>query len=207
MRLHAALFLTGALALAGTAPAQTRTVHADVSHTTGPHTTVPFRCVGAGRANEGLRADWQQQLAIVQRELGFDYIRMHGILHDDMGVYKEDKKGNPEINFQYVDALYDALLKMHIRPFVELSFMPSALASGTRTIFWWIGNVTPPKDSAKWSALIRAFVAHYRASPGELYPTCWEGCVMNRPIRRHRADRLWPPPANNDPGIDQAASG
>ena len=82
----------GALALVGVAPAQTRTVGADVSQTTGSHGSVPLRCIGAGRANEGLRADWQQQLAGVQREIGFDYIRMHGILHDDMGVYKEDSR-------------------------------------------------------------------------------------------------------------------
>ncbi|MGA3025461.1 MAG: glycoside hydrolase [Bryobacteraceae bacterium] len=185
MRLPVALFLMGVLALAGLSPAQTRTVRADVSHTIGPHTTVPFRCIGAGRANEGLRADWQQQLATVQRELGFDYIRMHGILHDDMGVYKEDKHGNPQFNFQYVDALYDALLKMHIRPFVELSFMPSALASGTRTIFWWKGNVTPPKDPANWSALIRAFVAHYRERYGADEIGKWYFEVWNEPDLRN----------------------
>ncbi len=25
-------------------------------------------------------------------------------------------------------------------------FMPEAFASGKQTIFWWKGNVTPPKD-------------------------------------------------------------
>jgi xylan 1,4-beta-xylosidase len=28
-------------------------------------------CIGARRANEGLRADWQQQLAIVEKECDF----------------------------------------------------------------------------------------------------------------------------------------
>ncbi len=181
MKLNSAFFLPGVLALSCLAGAQTRIVRADVAKTLGPHTTVPLRCIGAGRANEGLRADWQEQLATVQREIGFDYIRMHGILHDDMGVYKEDKNGKPEFNFQYVDALYDALLKMHIRPFVELSFMPSALASGTRTIFWWKGNVTPPKDPTKWAALIRAFVAHYRERYGEDEIKKWYFEVWNEP--------------------------
>ncbi len=53
--------------------------------------------VGAGRANEGLRADWQQQLATVQKEIGFKYLRFHGLLCDDMGVYTEDAQGNPSI--------------------------------------------------------------------------------------------------------------
>src|SRR5665647_2937911 len=66
-------------------------------------------CVGAGRANEGLRADWQQQLAYVRKECGFKYIRMHGLLTDDMAVYKEDDKGNPEYNYLYIDVLFDFL--------------------------------------------------------------------------------------------------
>jgi len=57
-------------------------------------------CVGAGRANEGLRADWQQQLRCAKEQLGFRYIRMHGILNDDMGVYFEDNQGNPIYNWQ-----------------------------------------------------------------------------------------------------------
>src|ERR1035441_4141520 len=96
-----------------------REVHADLSRVAGPHSQVPMRVVGAGRAEEGLRADWQEQLAIVQREIGFHYLRMHGLLNDEMGVYTEDRQGHPQINFQYGDSLYDALLKMHIRPFVK----------------------------------------------------------------------------------------
>ena len=78
------------------------------------------QCVGAGRANEGLRADWQQQLAFVKKECDFKYIRMHGLLSDDMAVYTEDGKGNPQYNYMYVDALYDYLLSIWIKQFVEL---------------------------------------------------------------------------------------
>ncbi len=63
-----------------------REVHADLSRVAGPHSQIPMRVVGAGRAEEGLRADWQEQLATVQREIGFHYLRMHGLLNDEMGV-------------------------------------------------------------------------------------------------------------------------
>lgn len=49
-----------------------------------------------------------------------------------------------------------------MKPFVELGFMPGALASGNKTIFWWRGNVTKPNDMKKWSDFIRAFVTHLR---------------------------------------------
>jgi xylan 1,4-beta-xylosidase len=156
-------------------------IHADVTKVTGPHSEVPLRVVGAGRAEEGLRADWQEQLAVVQNEIGFKYLRMHGLLCDEMGVYTEDRQGNPQFNFQYVDALYDALLKQHIRPFVELSFMPRKLASGTKTVFWWKGNVTTPKDPAKWAMLIRALLAHWKERYGEAEITQWYYEVWNEP--------------------------
>jgi xylan 1,4-beta-xylosidase len=176
--------LPGVLAVVMAASAssqQTRVIHADMAKVTGPHSEVPLRVVGAGRAEEGLRADWQEQLATVQSEIGFKYLRMHGLLCDEMGVYTEDKQGNPQFNFQYVDTLYDALLKQHIRPFVELSFMPSKLASGTKTVFWWKGNVTPPKDPAKWAMLIRALLAHWKERYGEAEITQWYYEVWNEP--------------------------
>src|SRR5688572_16324079 len=86
---------------------QDRMISIDFNNTAGALNTFFKECVGAGRANEGLRADWQQQLAYVRKECGFRYIRMHGLLTDDMAVYKEDGKGNPVYNFMYVDVLFD----------------------------------------------------------------------------------------------------
>jgi len=60
-------------------------------------------CVGAGRVGEGLRDDWRRQLEICHRELGFKYLRMHGLLHDELGVYSEGANGKPRYNWQYID--------------------------------------------------------------------------------------------------------
>lgn len=158
-----------------------RQITVDADKVAGPHSPVPLMTVGAGRANEGLRADWQQQLATVQREIGFRYLRFHGLLSDDMGVYGENADGSPKYNFQYVDALYDALLALHIRPFVELSFMPAKLASGDKTVFWWKGNITPPKDMAKWNGLIHALVAHWIERYGMDEVAKWYFEVWNEP--------------------------
>jgi len=143
--------------------------------------TMPTLCVGAGRANEGLRADWQQQLTETVNDCGFRYLRFHGLLSDDMGVYKVDPSGNEVYNWQYIDVLFDAMLEMKIRPFVELGFMPNDLASGFDTIFWWKGNVTPPKDSGKWAALIQALVAHWTERYGEDEVLKWYFEVWNEP--------------------------
>jgi xylan 1,4-beta-xylosidase len=181
LRLAGAMLAATALAFAQAPSAAPRVIAADLNQVRGPHSKVFRRCIGAGRANEGLRADWQRQLALVQREIRFDYIRMHGLLHDDMGVYQEDAKGNPIYNFQYVDELYDALLRLHIKPFVELGFMPSALASGKDTVFWWKGNVTPPKSYDKWAALITALVRHWEQRYGTEELKTWYFEVWNEP--------------------------
>jgi xylan 1,4-beta-xylosidase len=158
-----------------------RTIRVSFTHVKGPHNTAFGKCIGAGRANEGLRADWQEQLALLQREIGFDYIRMHGLLHDDMGVYRENAHGEPVYNWQYIDVLYDRLLALGIRPFVELSFMPHDLASGPQTIFWWKGNVTPPKSYQKWGALIHALAAHFQERYGDEEVRKWYFEVWNEP--------------------------
>ena len=158
-----------------------RVINLDFKQVKGPFNTMFRECIGAGRANEGLRADWQQQLAYVKKQCGFKYIRMHGLLTDDMGVYREDKKGNPEYNFQYIDVLYDFIIKTGMKPFVELGFMPEALASGKKTIFWWKGNVTPPKDYKKWGELIRNLTLHFTERYGADEVKTWYFEVWNEP--------------------------
>jgi xylan 1,4-beta-xylosidase len=165
----------------GATPTAARTIAVDVTKVKGPHDKAFRFCVGAGRANEGLRADWEEQLATVHRECGFRYCRFHGLLHDDMGVYREARDGSPLYNWQYVDKLYDAMLAAGVKPFVELSFMPQALASGERTIFWWRGNVTPPKSYEKWEALIEALTRHLEERYGREEVKTWYFEVWNEP--------------------------
>ena len=172
--------------LLGAAQGQTRTITVDVSKPQGPLNTFFNECIGAGRCNEGLRADWQRQLRVAKEQLGFRYIRMHGLLHDDMGVYFEDSGGKPIYNWQYVDELYDFLLSIKVRPFVEFGFMPKALASKPTTLsFWfWKPNISPPKDYEKWSDLIKAIVQHWTERYGEAEVKQWYFEVWNEPNLR-----------------------
>jgi xylan 1,4-beta-xylosidase len=137
-------------------------------------------CVGAGRANEGLRADWQEQLRYAVKECGFKYIRFHGLYHDDMFLYREEN-GRAIYNFQYVDILFDKLLEIGIKPFVEFGFCPKDIATETGTVFWWKGNGAPPKDVAKWGELIRRTVQNWIARYGIEEVRTWYFEVWNEP--------------------------
>jgi xylan 1,4-beta-xylosidase len=142
------------------------------------------KVVGAGRANEGLRADWQRQLAEAHRACGFEYVRFHGLFHDDMFVYTERDDGTPVYNFQYVDALFDALLEMGVRPFVEFGFSPRALARQTATVFWWGAHGSPPTNLAKWAELVRRTVVHWMHRYGRDEVRRWYFEVWNEPNLR-----------------------
>lgn len=175
------VILGALLALPLQSQAQTRVLELDAKQVQGPLNTTFNFAVGAGRANEGLRADWQQQLAEIKKDAGFRYIRMHGLLTDDMGVYRIDAQGREQYNFQYIDALFDYLLSIKVKPFVELGFMPAAMASGDKTIFWWRGNVTPPKSYERWEKLIRNLTVHLTERYGAAEVASWYFEVWNEP--------------------------
>ena len=177
----ASLFAGGLLLLPLPGRAPQRVIEVNATASKGQLSQTFRMCVGAGRANEGLRADWQQQLAEIKHDAGFRYIRMHGLLTDDMGVYRVDAQGKEHYNFQYIDALYDYLLSIHVKPFVELGFMPAALASGDKTIFWWRGNVTPPRSYEQWGSLIKALTEHFTARYGAAEVASWYFEVWNEP--------------------------
>lgn len=139
--------------------------------------------VGAGRANEGLRADWQQQLGQAHRECGFQYVRMHDIFNDDMFTCFPQRDGAMKYNWQYVDAVYDRMLDMGVRPFVELAFFPSCLAAkDSKTQFWYRAHVSV--DSTKfdqWHDLVRAFTQHIVDRYGLEEVRQWYFEVWNEP--------------------------
>ena len=136
--------------------------------------------VGSDHAPMGLRADWQQQLERCHHELGFEYVRFHGLLSDDMGTVVRSKN-SLLYSFFNIDQVFDFLLSIGMKPFVELSFMPSALASGNRTVFDYQANVTPPTDYKQWAALINRLVVHWVDRYGKANVRDWFFEVWNEP--------------------------
>ncbi len=136
--------------------------------------------VGSGHAALALRADWQAQLKRTHDELGMKHARFHGILDDEIGTLI--REGDKLIySFFNTDQIFDYLLSIGMKPFVELSFMPSALSSGDKSVFHYRANVTPPRDPAGWSVLIRKLVAHWVERYGIEEVRQWYFEVWNEP--------------------------
>jgi xylan 1,4-beta-xylosidase len=68
-----------------------------------------------------------------------------------------------------------------MRPFVELSFMPTTLASGKATVFHYRGNVTPPRDYTEWATLVSALGRHCVERYGADEVRQWLFEVWNEP--------------------------
>ncbi|MEO9091068.1 MAG: glucoamylase family protein [Rhodanobacter sp.] len=137
-------------------------------------------CVGSGHATLALRADWQAQLKQCHEELGFRHVRFHGLLDDDMNTVI-DQDDELIYSFHNADQIYDFLRSIQMRPIVELSFMPSALASGEQTTFHYKANVTPPADYGKWATLVSKAASHWVERYGAKEVSLWPMEVWNEP--------------------------
>ncbi|RZJ39610.1 MAG: beta-xylosidase, partial [Brevundimonas sp.] len=151
----AAIALAAQPALAQPAP---RVVTADLGAPTTPRDRMADFSIGSDYPGTLIRDDSLGQLQTAQNELGFRYIRFHAIFHDDLGTYRE-VDGRPVYDWTRIDYLYDRLMGMGLKPFVELGFTPDAMKTSEQTIFYWKGNTSHPVP-AKWNALVDAFVRH-----------------------------------------------
>ncbi|MDQ3650023.1 MAG: glycosyl hydrolase [Acidobacteriota bacterium] len=151
-----------------------------LSETTTPLTHSWEHTVGSGHAPLALRADWQAQLRRCHDELGFRYVRFHGLLSDDVGTLINH---GDELLYSFfnADQIFDFLLSIGMKPFVELSFMPEALASGGKTVFHYKANVTPPKDYKQWAALMKKLAKHWIERYGISEVREWFFEVWNEP--------------------------
>ena len=142
-------------------------------------------CVGTGRLGLGLQAEYQAQLKAVQDRCHFRYIRGHGLFHEDLAIHQSVHMPDGNIRetycFTYLDRLMDAYRACGIRPFLELGFMPKAIASGEQTIFWWQGNTTPPRDEDAWVRLVKATLTHLKERYGAAEVSTWPCEIWNEP--------------------------
>ena len=138
--------------------------------------------VNIGFAKEGLSAVIQNQLRTIQKEIGFQYIHFHGLLDDDMMLYREEEDGTPVYNYKYTDMLFDFFLSIGLKPYVELSFMPSVLSKESKKIFIKSVNMGMPNNMEKWCGLVRNLTVHLMERYGEEEVLSWRFIPWTGPV-------------------------
>ena len=150
------------------------------SHTALRHTFK--KLISIGRASHILYAENQSILRQVRNDVGFQYVIFHGLLDDDMMVYGEDSHGNVDLNFCYVNIIFDFLRSIGLRPFIELSFMPRQLAmEDSRRRYYNEAIISLPKSMDKWNAMIRGLVLNLNNRYGAEEVALWPFSLWNLP--------------------------
>lgn len=125
--------------------------------------------IGNDHAYQLHRVDAINSLKLIHDQLNIKYVRCHGIFDDDMLTYQRLTDYKPyggiphaknvvEINFKQIFDIYENILSIGMKPWVELSFMPKALAKGKKTGIRYLNNITKPKSLEKWSLFIKQFI-------------------------------------------------
>lgn len=153
----------------------------DVHGNTNPIQKYWSFCIGSCHAHTVLRADVREQLKQAKEECGFKFIRFHGLFDDEMSVVNKDIFGNVTYSFFNIDNIFDYLLSIGMKPFVEIGFMPKALASGTKTLFHYQCNVTLPKNYIEWNEFISIFINHLLDRYGKKEVESWYFEFWNEP--------------------------
>lgn len=147
-------------------------------------------CVGSGQAKLAVRSDYAKQLKFIHDELGIERVRFHGIFDDSMQTYMgvddfaplPGSKKFRNYNFHNIGVAYDNVLAAGMKPWVELSFMPSRLAKGKKKVAVNAqGRCTMPKDDGEWQDFIRAFIRYLLNRYGSEEVESWYFEVWNEP--------------------------
>jgi xylan 1,4-beta-xylosidase len=134
-----------------------------------------------GHGND-IGAEFAEALRRAHTDLGVSQVRAHAILHDDNHVVTRAADGSLAYDFSEVDAQYDQLLALNLRPVVELSFMPAAIARDPeQTVFAYRGIISPPHDWSEWRDVVHALAAHLIERYGIDEVATWAFEVWNEP--------------------------
>jgi xylan 1,4-beta-xylosidase len=160
------------LASGRAARATNYTITVDVSKQTAGNPRFWTASVGTGTAALTLRSDLQTHYKIGNREIGFQRVRGHGVLSDDIGIYQ----GPGSYSWTNFDKYLDAIVSAGMRPIMETSFMPNALGSDSTN-----PGKSPPKDYAAYKQFIQAVVQHCVDRYGAADVGQWYWEIWNEP--------------------------
>ncbi|MFV0556953.1 MAG: GH39 family glycosyl hydrolase [Lactovum sp.] len=147
--------------------------------------------VGSCHAKTAIRHDYVEMLKKMKKDIPIEYVRFHGIFCDDMHTRDNlndvldlfpNGERYVEENFYMIGVAYDNLLECGVKPFVELSFMPTSLAKEESTTKgFYAANMSEPKDYEEWANYIESFIEFLVEKYGVEEIKSWYFEVWNEP--------------------------
>lgn len=97
----------------------------------------------------------------IKKELGVEYIRITGIIEDNMNVYFERSDGSAVINFTNIDMVLDFCVSLGLKLWLEFSYTPEMLISGQKNYMYMGGAcINLPHNMEKWGYFVRKLMEH-----------------------------------------------
>lgn len=131
------------------------------------------------RAFDFLSKPHQEMIDDLLSEIPFKYVKFHGLLDDTMHVIK--KRGDHyTYSFFYIDMVLDYIMKLGIKPLIQLSYMPSCLTENAPHYDNGM-IVSLPNNDEEFLKLIKALIIHLIERYGLKEIESWPFTFWNAP--------------------------
>lgn len=131
------------------------------------------------RAFDFLSKPHQEMIDDLLNEIPFKYVKFHGLLDDTMHVIK--KRGDHyTYSFFYIDMVLDYIMKLGIKPLIQLSYMPSCLTENAPHYDNGM-IVSLPNNDEEFLKLIKALIIHLIERYGLKEIESWPFTFWNAP--------------------------
>jgi len=120
------------------------------------------KMINVGRSDALFNAEMREQLILMKKELGFQYIRFWDLYEPITFLSHEQKQD--KYNFTKLDRLFDFLIENNMLPFIELGFKPVLLlrlADGGHHFLVSQQKEILFKTTSDYERFIFAFAKHY----------------------------------------------
>ena len=118
------------------------------------------RIINAGYARSIVDGVVQKEIRYLKAKVDFEYIRIKGILNDDMCLLRTDMNGKTIVNYAYIDEVLDFIQSVGAKPMIELGYVPELLAKQKMLSTMRSGIFGIPSDTKKWYELIKKLIEH-----------------------------------------------
>lgn len=149
-------------------------VSADVTKFT-PYKKVFNNLINIGFAADLLSAGLQEHILLLNKELGFTYIRLWNVFHDKMELRNGHDTTN--LNFEKIDHIFDFLIEHRLKPFIEFGSKPKIIVNEVKGEGLYENekiNSQKFKGKDEFRQLLEAFIEHIIERYGIEEVTTWQ---------------------------------
>lgn len=131
------------------------------------------KVINVGYARDLLDFKLQSQLIDFQKKMNFEYLRIKGILDDDMFFLTLGLDGKEKISYTYINKVIDFVLSLNAKPMIEIGHMPTLYAKHHYYKIRHSAYLSLPKSNTQWGKIVNDLMVHLKNRYGEKVVSQW----------------------------------